>query len=116
MIRAASMLCCALGLAACASEEPPPPPSFDSSVGLVVVEVHADGFVRCDDRRIPFDALVLELRQRTRGMASADLQKFVVEVRGATTTDEAAGVRVQQAMNELVDALFVMGVRQVNYR
>ena len=102
-------------LAACASEAPVAT-GFDSSAGLVVVDVAGDGFVRTGDRRLPLEALVLELRQRTRAMSAEDLQKFVVRLRAdpqAPRSQEAQ--RAQAAMNRLVDELMIMGVRQVVY-
>lgn len=99
-------------VAACSTSEPAPK-SFDDSRGQVVIVVGNDGFVRCDDRRIPLEAAVLELRQRTRTMSTDDLGHFVVDVSTAPQPDQHAADAARAAMNRLVDELQVMGVRQV---
>ena len=109
------MLSAALA-AGCASE-PTQPPSFDSSLGKVEVVVAADGFVRCDGRRIPLEAAVLELRQRTRPMSAADLARFVIDVKVEPQPEGAeSATATRLAMNRLVDELQIMGVRQVVYQ
>jgi hypothetical protein len=98
--------------AACASNEPQDVP-FDSSAGLVQIDVGGDGFVRCDGRRVPWEASVLELRQRTRAMDADALQRFVVEVRVDGAADDAgAEARAMQSRDRLLEALVVMGVAQ----
>lgn len=107
----------ALLLAACASEEPASPASFDDSLGRVVIVVAADGFVRCDGTRMPLEAAVLALRQRTRQMSPDDMLRFVVQLDGEPQApDSAAAETVQRAKNRLVDELYVMGVRQIRYQ
>ncbi|MBL8749234.1 MAG: hypothetical protein JNK78_08740 [Planctomycetes bacterium] len=101
-------------LAACASGEPAAPSAFDSSFGKLRVVVAADGFVRCDDQRVPLEAAVLTLRQRTRAMDEDQIARFVVEVAtepAPVGSPEAANMRV--AVNRFLDELQVMGVRQV---
>lgn len=104
-----------LGLAACAAAAPVT--GFDSSAGAVLVEIAADGFVTSDGRRMPLEALVLRLRQRTRSMTEDERSRFVVHLRIAAALardDGAAGQRAKADMNRLVDQLFIMGVRQVS--
>lgn len=101
-------------LAACASSEPPAPSAFDSSFGRTRVVVAADGFVARDGERVPLEAAVLSLRQRTRAMTEDQIARFVVEVStepAAVGSVEAANVRA--AVNRFLDELQVMGVRQV---
>ena len=107
-------LCAALFLPACASEAPANT-SFDSSAGLVVVEVLGDGFVRSAERRLPLEALVLELRQRTRKMSPDELSRFVVQLRAEALPGPEAAARAQQDLNRLLDQLQIMGVLQVRY-
>ena len=68
--------------AACASETPELDHAtvFDESAGKVVVVVCGDAFVRCGERRLPLDAMVLELRQRTRAMSRDEVSRFVVQL------------------------------------
>jgi hypothetical protein len=101
---------------ACASEAGEQK-AFDDSLGTVEVVVAADGFVLCDGRRIPLEAAVLELRQRTRPMSADDRGKFVVRVRSELYEERSeAAAQTQRHANRLVDELFVMGVRQVRYQ
>ena len=79
----------ALALGACASDDGVVT-EFDYSAGLVEVEVLGDGFVRVDERRIPLEALVLELRQATRAMARSELLRYVVRVRLAKVASSSA--------------------------
>ncbi len=101
--------------AACAANEPARP-DFDNSAGLVVIDVAGDGFVRVGDRREPWEAVVLELRQRTRAMTADEMQRFVVHLRAdpqpAGSNERAVA---QKTMNRLVAELEIMGVRQVKY-
>ncbi|HZN39217.1 MAG TPA: hypothetical protein VFD82_10465 [Planctomycetota bacterium] len=102
-------------LGACASEAPANT-SFDSSAGLVVVDVLGDGFVRSAERRMPLEAFVLELRQRTRRMSREDLKRrFVVQLRADPLPGPEAAARAQQGFERLLHELEVMGVRQVRY-
>ena len=107
-------LCAAMVLPACASEAPANV-SFDSSAGLVVVDVLGDGFVRSADRRLPLEALVLELRQRTRKMSADEISRFVVQLRADPLPGPEAAARAQQDLNRLLDQLQIMGVLQVRY-
>jgi len=102
-------------LAACAANEPAGV-EFDSSAGLVVVDVAGDGFVRCGARRVPWEAIVLELRQRTRSLSKPELQRFVVHLRAdAHAEGSDAAAQCQRTMDRLVDELYIMGVGQVKY-
>jgi hypothetical protein len=107
-------LCAAALLGACASEAPAET-SFDSSAGLVVVDVLGDGFVRSEGRRVPLDAIVLELRQRTRRMTGDEIMRFVVQLRADPLPGREAAEGTQQGLNRLVDELYKMGVRQVRF-
>lgn len=109
MNRAATIL---LLLGACATNEPVGI-EFDHSAGLVVVDVAADGFVTCGGRRVPWEALVLELRQRTRVMTGDEMERFVVHLRLPSHpegSEAAAGVNALR--DRLLDQLQIMGVRQ----
>jgi hypothetical protein len=101
-------------LVACSSAEPPAPSAFDSSAGVVVVECLGDGFVRCDGERMPLEACVLRLRQRTRAMTPEQLQRFVVHAKPAAgaVADPLAGEGVSQQINRMLDELLIMGVGQ----
>jgi hypothetical protein len=100
---------------ACASEEPSVP-AFDASSGEVEVRVGPDGFGVFEGRRLPVDAIVLQLRQRLRTLSAEARRTFVVRI--LPTDDVRAGATAaaaQQQMNRLVDELYVMGVLQVKY-
>ena len=114
-MRASIVIPLAAWLAGCASDAPAGI-DFDSSAGLVVVDVAGDGFVRCGERRLPLEALVLELRQRTRAMSKEQMVRFVVQLRAdPQAAGSEAAARAQASMNRLVDELTIMGVRQVRY-
>lgn len=99
-------------LAACAANEPAGV-EFDSSAGLVAVDVAGDGFVRSAERRVPWEAIVLELRQRTRTMSDEQLQRFVVQLRVvADAGDPEEVARAMAVRDRLIDELDIMGVRQ----
>lgn len=104
-----------LVLAACAADQPVST-AFDRSAGYVVVEVLGDGFVRTGGRRLPLEALVLELRQEARRMSADALSRFVVRLRVAPEiVDGAAAKTAQDGLNMLVDQLMIMGIRQVEF-
>ncbi len=106
-----------LAFAACASEEPAAPAAFDDSLGRVEIVVAPDGFVRCDGIRMPLEAAVLVLRQRTRQMSSDDMLRFVVQLYGEPQEPgSTAAETVVRAMNRFVDEAYVMGVRQIRYQ
>ena len=106
-------------LAACATEgqELVQKAPFDTSAGEVEITVDGDGFVHAAGRRMPLEAIVLELRQRTRAMTKEDREKrFVVHVlMAAQPARSEAAVRAAQSRNRLVDELYVMGVKQIMY-
>lgn len=103
-------------LAACASETPELDRAvvFDESAGVVAITVLGDGFVRSGEKRIPLDAIVLELRQRTRTMAKEELLRFVVQL---FTEPQLPGSPAADVARKGVDRLFrelqIMGVRQI---
>ena len=88
---------------------------FDARAGLVTVQIGGDGFVLCDGRRLPLEALVLELRQQTRRMDPADLLRYVVRVRLGEVADGEGASNQKQARARLLDELEIMGVRQIVY-
>ena len=90
--------------------------SFDQSGGYVEVEVLGDGFVRSGGRRIPLEAMVLELRQATRAMAKEQLDRFVVRLQLAGgIADEATAAVARRDLNRLIDQLDIMEVGQVKF-
>lgn len=109
---AACLLFVVAALGGCATE-PEQPPGFDDSAGLVVVTVLGDGFVKTGERRIPVEAVVLELRQRTRAMPLEQRQRFVVRV---LMTELQAGSpeagRAGRDLERLLQELQIMGVKQ----
>ena len=107
-------LAVALSMTSCASDNVVET-QFDASAGTVTVELLGDGFVRVGDRRIPLDAIVLELRQLFRRMDRADVLRYVVRIRLADI-DSSVAVRAQQASRaRLLGELEIMGVRQIVY-
>ena len=102
-------------LAACASDAPRT--DFDDGAGSATVVVAADGFVELDGRRMPFEAAVLELRQRTRRMPAADLaQHFVVNICAGPAADAEQQQRIIAGVNLWLDQLQIMGVKQAAFR
>ncbi len=105
-------------LAACASEMPELTQKtiFDASAGEVEVTVCGDGFVRSAGRRVPLEAIVLELRQRTRAMKKDELRRFVVHLLvEPQAAGSAAAARAGQGVDRLLLELDVMDVGQVRY-
>ena len=112
-MRAAAVL---LLFAACVTGEPAAPSIFDGSGGVVTVEFGGDQFVHCAGERLPYDAFVVRMRQRLRGMDGAQRATFVVELRlREGLVDPEALLRAEGEMNRCVDELQVMGVRQVRF-
>lgn len=72
----------------------------------ISVRLLGGGFVRCGDRRLPLDALVLELRQRVRPMEAAGRAGVLVQI----AVDPEADIGHDLA--RLVDELYIMGVGQ----
>lgn len=103
-------------LAACASQEPTPAANLDDSAGLVEVTVLADGFVRTGGRRIPLEAVVLELRQRVRGMTKDEVLRFVVQLHAEPQPPNSpAAAATQRAIDRMYHELQIMGVKQVRH-
>lgn len=103
-------------LAACASQEPTPATALDDSAGLVEITVLPDGFVRTGDRRIPLEAVVLELRQRVRGMTKDEIRRFVVRLLAEPQPPNSpAAAATQRAIDRLYHELQIMGVKQVRH-
>lgn len=101
-------------LLACRSAEPNAPAAFDSSGGVVDVVCLGDGFVRCDGERMPLEACVLRLRQRTRAMSQEQLQRFVVQLQrdSAAAAEPLLGPALDGQLNRLIEELDIMDVGQ----
>ena len=112
-LRCALALAALVSFAACASELPVST-SFDHSGGEVTVEVGADGFVRTGERRLPLDALLLELRQAARRMSDAERSAYMVRivVDPALPLDGEPARRARTAVNRLLDELDIMDFGQ----
>ncbi len=103
-------------LVACASDRPAAVRDFDSTAGLAEVKVDDDGFAFYEGKRLPLDAVVLQLRQRTRAMPREQLARFVVQLLVAEGVEKGPSAAAAQAgMNRMLDELTVMGVLQVKY-
>ena len=99
--------------AACATSRPEgaPLPAGEPSI---VVHVAGDGFVRVGERRIPLDALVLELRQRARKMTDDERLRFVVQIYVDPQPRGSDGERVAaRGKDRLIDELGIMEMGQV---
>jgi len=99
-----------LSVAGCATGgmgAPDLPPVTDR----VQVMVFGDGFVRTDDRRLPLDSFVLELRQRVRAMDPAQRGGLRIEIDVEPTGGNAA----RDGAERLVDQLQIMGIRNVSF-
>lgn len=96
--------------AACTSE-PPSVTSIGPSGDAFVVDIAGDGFVRAEGRRLPLEAVVLELRQRTRAMSSDERLRFVVHLRVDPQLEgsDAAAV-ASRGVDRLMRELQIMGV------
>ncbi len=102
--------------AGCVANEPAAPGSFDGSGGVVTVEFGGDQFVHCAGERQPYDAFVVRMRQRLRGMDGPQRATFVVELRlREGVVDPDALQQAEGEMNRCVDELQVMGVRQIRF-
>ena len=113
-LTASLMLLAGCALGSCASSDPVVV-KFDPAAAAMTVELHGDGFARVGERRLPLEALVLELRRSTRAMARDELLRMVVRVRLASV-DGADALRAQQAARaKLLGELEIMGVRQIVY-
>ncbi|MBL9076953.1 MAG: hypothetical protein JNL08_05585 [Planctomycetes bacterium] len=114
-MRAAAGIALALLVAACASNEAVHA-DFDSSAGLVEVVVGGDGWVRCDGERMPWEAAVLRLRQRTRAMSQDELQRFVVHLKAEPQQPGSAAMDTcGRTVNRVLVECERMGVLQVKY-
>ena len=102
--------------AACVASEPAAPSVLDGSGGVVTVEFGGDQFVHCAGERQPYDAFVVRMRQRLRGMDGPQRATFVVELRlREGVVDPDALQQAEGEMNRCVDELQVMGVRQIRF-
>ena len=103
-----------LGLAAC-SGSTPYRTEFDASAGEVEVTALGDGFVLTLDGRVPLEAAILTLRQRTRAMSADALLRFVVHLNAAPVDAPDAPARAGADLDRLLGELQIMGVRQIRY-
>ncbi|MBL8736714.1 MAG: hypothetical protein JNL12_09830 [Planctomycetes bacterium] len=102
--------------AACVAGEPAAPSALDGSGGVVTVEFGGDQFVHCAGERQPYDAFVVRMRRRLRGMDGAQRATFVVELRlREGVVDPEALRRAEAEMNRCMDELEIMGVRQARW-
>lgn len=102
--------------AACVASEPAAPSLPDGSGGVVTVDFGGDQFVHYDGERQPYDAFVVRMRQRLRGMDGAQRATFVVELRlREGVVDPEAMRRVEVEMNRCLDELEIMGVQHVRW-
>lgn len=114
--RAGAAAAAALLLAACAGDRLLRASSFDDSAGRAVVALRGDGFCTLDGERMPFDAMLLRLRLRTRALDDAALLRFVVRIEAPRDVDEAVRDAVQKDLDRLMQELnVVMDVAQVEY-
>jgi hypothetical protein len=101
-------------LAACASGEGQSPSAFERGAGEARVVLGPDGFGTLDGQRMPFEAIVLRLRHRTRGLGLDAMHRFVVAVgQQQGVTDEVAVRRMQIDLDRLLQQLDIMEVEQV---
>jgi hypothetical protein len=109
---AATVVAAVALLAACASE-----PGADAArqaaemqpvTEKIDVRMLGGGFVSTGGRRIPVDALVLELRQRTRTMDATARRGLLVDV--AVADDAAANA--DRDLSRLLDQLQILGAGQ----
>ncbi len=104
--RAALML---LALFAACASEPPGVATIPDADTTVVIHVAGDGFVRVDGRRIPLEAIVLELRQRARKMTADERARFVAEIRLDPQPPDSDGERVAgKGRDRLIDEIYIM--------
>lgn len=111
--RAAGWLfaCCA---ASCMSTELSSPSEFDRSAGEARVVVGPDGFGTLDGQRMPFEAIVLRLRHRTRALGLDAMPRFVVMLgQRQGVTDATAAARMQTDFDRMLQQLDIMEVGQV---
>ncbi|HLQ39018.1 MAG TPA: hypothetical protein VK348_14505 [Planctomycetota bacterium] len=96
-------------MAACASDEPSP--SLQFSGERIDVRVLGDGFVVAARGRVPFEAFVLELRQRLRQMPAPAVQDLWVHV----DVDADGGPAAARQVTRLQLQLQLMGIKWVDY-
>lgn len=100
----------ALLLSACASDEPDAP-SASFSGERIDVKVYGDGFVQCAAGRVPLEAFVLTMRQRMRALGPGHASSLWVHV----DVDRDGGAPARAGVDQLLQELYNMGVRQVEY-
>jgi hypothetical protein len=100
-------------LAACASEMPTNVGVAEGITTMAVVTLLGGDFALLDGVRMPFDAVVLRLRLRTRAMSKDELATFGVHVVVGKDVPESAEPRVVADRGQLIDELGVMRVGYV---
>lgn len=104
-------------VAACASNEASTPSAFDRSVGEALVVIGPDGFGTLDGQRMPFEAIVVRLRHRTRALGLDAMSRFVVAMAMQQGVTDPAAVRgMQDDWERMQGQLKIMGVRQLEIR
>jgi hypothetical protein len=101
-------------LAACASSEPSSPSEFDRSAGEARVVIGPDGFGTLDGQRMPFEAIVVRLRLRTRALGVEAMSRFVVALGVQPEVQDVDAVqRMQADFDRMLVQLDVMDVEHV---
>jgi hypothetical protein len=100
--------------AASCSTEPGAPKDSDLTAGQAEVVIGADGFGTLDGVRMPWEAIVLRLRQRVRALPPGAATEFLVRlgVQGGAL-DPDARRRVEQDRERMLQQLDIMDVGHV---
>lgn len=106
MSRRATVLFASLCFTACASE--PLTMSLGSASTTCSVEVLGGGFVQWEARRVPRETMVLELRQRVRGLDAETKKSTRLEIALADDADETAIAD----RDWIIDQCGIMGIGQ----
>lgn len=101
-------------LGACAPQVPYAT-DVPTDAASISVTIFGDGFVRVDGRRIAFDRLLLELRQRARATDEAALGDFVVYLQYADGIDPDAFAAAEQECDRLLMELDILDLGRVVY-
>lgn len=107
----AAALLASVPLAACASGEPLDM-ELDPAAEVVTVVVLGDGFVRHQGERIPREAFVVQLRQRTRSMTSEQRSALRVELQVPADAGSSAAVDTDW----LLDQVQILSIGQARLR
>ena len=115
-MRPATLLLLAV-CAACATDAPGGvSAAFDDGGDVIEVVALGDGFVRFSGERVPLEALVLTLRQRTRAMSKEERARLAVQLKfGPHSDDPAIKARMAADLDRLLGQLQIMGVGHARY-